>query len=161
MSYKISTSLAVVLAAFIVAGFVYSQSFVQIDPGKTWAVIIGVSNYASSDVPSLRYAAADAQAFAQFLRSPRGGALSPDKVQLLVDGGATAFAVRTALGFLGRKVQEDDVVYIFIAGHGDVTPEDLSYFIPADGVAANVYATSINFDELKALVEKNLLKTKF
>jgi len=37
---------------------------------KTWAVIIGISDYQNNDVPDLSYANRDATAFADFLKSP-------------------------------------------------------------------------------------------
>ena len=41
--------------------------------GERWAVIVGVSDYKSTAIPHLRYAAADAQAFYDFVRSPAAG----------------------------------------------------------------------------------------
>ena len=138
-----------------------SQSLPSMDPNKTWAVVIGVSNYASEDVTPLRFAASDAQAMADFLRSPRGGGLRPEKVILLLEGEATRTAVATELGTLGEKVQEGESVYVFIAGHGVLPPPGrVGYFVPSDGTLANAYATGFSFADLKNLVENNLPETK-
>ena len=40
----------------------------------TYAVVIGISDYQDKDIPDLRFADKDAEAFANFLRSPAGGA---------------------------------------------------------------------------------------
>jgi len=42
---------------------------------STWAVVVGISDYQDEDIPDLRFAHRDAEAFANFLRSPAGGAL--------------------------------------------------------------------------------------
>jgi len=138
-----------------------SQSLPSLDPNKTWAVVIGVSNYASEDVTPLRFAASDAQAMADFLMSPRGGGLRPEKVTVLLEGEATRTAVTTMLGNLGDKVQEGESVYIFIAGHGAMNPSGrVGYFIPADGTLSGIYSSAVSFGDLKGLVEDNLTQTK-
>lgn len=40
--------------------------------GKTYAAIVGVSNYMDPGIPDLRYAHRDANIFADFLQDPRG-----------------------------------------------------------------------------------------
>src|SRR6185369_16005404 len=158
-SYRIAFILVILLALASTSAF-QSQSLPSIDPAKTWAVVVGISNYTSEDVQPLHYAASDAKAIAEFLMSPRGGSLHPDKVEVLLEGEATAEAIRTTLGFFGEKVAQGDSVYIFIAGHGFLTPRGLGYFIPSDGRSANVYASGVNFREMKELVEENLAHTK-
>jgi tetratricopeptide (TPR) repeat protein len=148
-----------VLSGVLAASIRPPQAPLSIDPEKTWAVVIGVSNY-TDDVEPLRYAASDAQAMADFLMSPRGGGLRPDRVETLLEGDATMAAVKTTLGFLGEKTEMGDSVYVFIAGHGFLTPKKLAYFVPADGTLSNVYASGVNFRELKDLVEENLAHTK-
>ena len=51
------------------------------DPKKLWALVIGISNYAHAE--PLRYAATDALAFSEFLKSPRGGGILADHVYTL------------------------------------------------------------------------------
>ena len=41
----------------------------------TYAVVVGISDYQDKDIPDLRFADKDAEAFANFLRSPAGGSL--------------------------------------------------------------------------------------
>jgi hypothetical protein len=40
---------------------------------STRAVVVGISDYQSSDIPDLKYAHRDAEAFAAWLKSPAGG----------------------------------------------------------------------------------------
>src|SRR5262249_12393525 len=95
-----------------------AQGFPMINPEKAWAFVIGIANYEHAE--PLKYAALDASAMADFLRSPRGGGFLPDHVDELLEGEATRDAILTKLGGpngLIKKVKESDRVYVFIAGH--------------------------------------------
>lgn len=100
-----------------------------------WAVVIGVSDYADSRIPALRYAAKDAQALHDWLVSPAGGRYAPARVKLLTDRNATAAAIKEALYTWLRQTIEEDVVVIYFAGHGSPdspdTPQNL-YLLPYD-----------------------------
>jgi len=105
------------------------------DSTQHWAVVIGVSSYADSRIPSLRYAAKDAQALHDWLVSPSGGRYAPSRVKLLTDRNATAAAIKEALYTWLRQTIEEDVVVIYFAGHGSPdspdTPQNL-YLLPHD-----------------------------
>jgi hypothetical protein len=100
-----------------------------------WAVVIGVSDYADSRIPALRYAAKDAKALHDWLVSPAGGRYAPSRVKLLLDRNATAAAIKEALYTWLRQTIEEDVVVIYFAGHGSPdspdTPQNL-YLLPHD-----------------------------
>jgi uncharacterized caspase-like protein len=100
-----------------------------------WAVVIGVSDYADSRIPKLRYASRDAQALHDWLVSPGGGRYAPSRVKLLTDRNATAAAIKEALYTWLRQTIEEDVVVIYFAGHGSPdspdTPQNL-YLLPYD-----------------------------
>lgn len=103
--------------------------------GQHWAVVIGVSDYADSRIPGLRYAAKDAQALHEWLVSPSGGRYAPSRVKLLLNRNATAAAIKEALYTWLRQAIEEDVVVIYFAGHGSPdspdTPQNL-YLLPHD-----------------------------
>lgn len=100
-----------------------------------WAVVIGVSAYADSRIPALRYAAKDAQALHDWLVSPAGGRYAPSRVKLLTDRNATTANIKEALFTWLRQTIEEDVVVIYFAGHGSPdspdTPQNL-YLLPYD-----------------------------
>lgn len=100
-----------------------------------WAVVIGVSDYADSRIPALRYAAKDAQALHDWLVSPAGGRYAPARVKLLLNRNATTAAIKEALYTWLRQTIEEDVVVIYFAGHGSPdspdTPQNL-YLLPHD-----------------------------
>ena len=90
------------------------------DIRKRWAVVIGISRYAHAepDLPQLKYAARDAQAFAEFLRSDLSGGYDPNRTLCLFDEHATVRNVRGALFEFLSRAEENDLVVIFFSGHG-------------------------------------------
>jgi len=101
--------------------------------GQRWAVIIGVSEYEDSRIGSLRYAAADARAFYDWCVSPEGGRYAPARVKLLTNDDATARNVKSALFKWLKQTIAEDVVTIYLAGHGSPespdSPENLFFLV--------------------------------
>jgi uncharacterized caspase-like protein len=83
-----------------------------------WAVIIGVSKYKDSRIPQLRYAAADAKAFYDWIVSPQGGRYAPSNVKLLLDEEATTQNIRNTLFTWLKQAIKEDVILIYFSGHG-------------------------------------------
>ncbi len=94
--------------------------------GVTRAVVIGISDYQDAAIPDLRYAHRDAEAFANFLRSPAGGALNTDLLKVLTNDQATAGHIAEALDALVEQAREGDKVIIYFSGHGDVERKTVS-----------------------------------
>ena len=98
-------------------------SFAQ-DPlfsgGTTRALVIGISDYQDERIPDLSYAVEDAHAFAEFLRSPAGGALNDDHLLVFTNEDATTAKFVAALDWLIERSEEGDQVIIYFSGHGDV-----------------------------------------
>lgn len=89
------------------------------DPGhprSTRAVIVGISDYQSAQMPDLLYAHRSAGAFATWLQSPAGGKLRNDQFILLTDSMATLAGIATALDWLAESVQEGDLAVVYFAG---------------------------------------------
>jgi len=91
-----------------------------------YAVVIGISDYQDPAIPDLRFADKDAEAFANFLRSPAGGSLDADHLQVLTNSQATAGRIAEAFDALIEKVKKDDLVFIYFSGHGDVEGKKLT-----------------------------------
>jgi tetratricopeptide (TPR) repeat protein len=126
--------------------------------GKLWAVVIGVSKYKNLAPKSqLEFAHRDAEDFAAFLRSPKGGGYPPSQLKLLTNQAATLSAIRSALGTtLPRSVAPDDMVIIFFAGHGTVESERDGYLLAYDSDPQNLYATALQISELNRIVSERL-----
>jgi uncharacterized caspase-like protein/WD40 repeat protein len=89
---------------------------------QRWAVVVGVSDYGNPGIPSLEYADDDAEAFANFLRTPEGGGYDNDHMRVLLNKDATFGNIRDALmDFLGNAI-DIDLVMIYFAGHGAPDP---------------------------------------
>jgi uncharacterized caspase-like protein len=127
-----------------------------------WAVVVGVSEYADTGIPSLRYATADARAMYDWLVSPNGGRYAPSRVKLLLDREATAVNIRDALFNWLRQAIEEDVVLIYFAGHGSPdspdTPNNL-YLVPYDARYQSIASTGFPMWDIETAL-KRFIKAK-
>ena len=94
--------------------------------GQTYAVVVGISDYQDKDIPDLRFADKDAEAFANFLRSPAGGALDGDHLKVLTNKEATMGQFAAALDWLWEVSKEGDLAIIYFSGHGDVEKKSIT-----------------------------------
>ena len=88
--------------------------------GKTYAVIVGVSEYSDSLIPDLKYADEDARAFATWLMTQKGPNSPSSNIRVLLNEKATGAAVKLALSDLPRVCEKGDRVFLFFSGHSDV-----------------------------------------
>ena len=141
--------------ALLAAGWAFCAE----PPGKTWALLIGISQY--QKLPHdlwLQYPDADAEQFRQFLASPRGGAVPAAQTLLLTNAQATTIAIRQALKtFLKDRPGPNDTVYVLIAGHGTVDSTG-AYILTSDSDPENLAATALPMAELHTVVEEGLKK---
>lgn len=83
---------------------------------KIWAVVIGIAAY--EHMQRLRFTDDDAYRFYAFLKSPEGGALPDDQIQLLIDESATRNKIVSAMREIFGKADENDLVMLYFSGHG-------------------------------------------
>ena len=109
---------------------------------RKWAVVIGISEY-RADGLNLRYADRDAEAIRDFLIEK--GGFRPERVRFLSDQRATHEGIRTALFTFLAATQPEDMVLIFLAGHGvqDAVNPDNYFFLAHDSEPANLGGTAI------------------
>jgi hypothetical protein len=131
-----------------------------VEPGR-WAVVIGVGNYESPEIPRLRYSVPDAEAMYQILIGPAG--FKKEHVLLLTDKTErrpTLQNIKKALGtFLARSARKDDTVFIFFAGHGapEVDPRGIEsdglakYLIPMDADPDDLFSTALAMDDIHTI----------
>ncbi len=125
--------------------------------GRKFAVIIGVSDYEHNDagLTDLNYADDDAEAIRKLLRSPEGGQFAEDQIRCLVDKQATNATVRTQLTSFLSKAGPQDLIYLFIAGHGFPDPYNLRefYFALHDSKIADLPNTALKMTELQQILK--------
>ena len=103
-----------------------------------WVLTIGVSEYADERI-SLEYADHDALQVAHIMKSQQGNLYREVFTKVLVNEEATRGEILKAMsGFLGQASQED-VVLIFLAGHGlQDRQTGTYYFVPHNADSANL-----------------------
>jgi len=128
--------------------------------GRKFAVIVGVSEYKFNDagLKNLNFADDDALAIAAFLKSPAGGSFAAGDIKLLVNGEASLLSVRGALAETAKRAKTEDLVFIFIAGHGapdPVAPQNL-YFLLSDTKVVDMAKTAFPMSELKQILDTQI-----
>ena len=100
------------------------------EPPALHVLAVGVNDYADGRL-QLKYAAADAQAFADAMKKAGTGLYSRVDVVTLLDADVTEAKLDAAFTALGERAKPQDVFLFFLAGHGK-TVEGKYYFIPQD-----------------------------
>jgi tetratricopeptide (TPR) repeat protein len=102
--------------------------------GERYALVIGITGYPHfPECERLRFADDDARLFTSFIISEEGGRFPLGNVRVLENHTATREAIKDEITWLSRRVERDDIVYIFFSGHGVVDDLGLAYFMPYDG----------------------------
>ncbi|HYW46686.1 MAG TPA: polysaccharide deacetylase family protein [Bryobacteraceae bacterium] len=119
---------------------------------ESWAVIIGINDY--ENWPKLRYAVNDANGIEEVLTTKFG--FKHENVRKMLNGEATRQRIMQVLGDElsdGKKVQREDRVFFFFAGHGATrTLEDgrqIGFIVPVDASQSNYYSTAISMNSLR------------
>jgi WD40 repeat protein len=111
---------------------------------------VAVANYpAASGFDPLPYTVSSAKAIEDFFQKQEQSANKPyAKVRVwpgLYDADATRESIRKRLGEMANEMNEDDVVLLYLAGHGAVVPgQEMFYFVPADGKETKIRTTGVN-----------------
>ena len=123
---------------------------------KRWAVVVGVGEYGSTDIPDLEFAPADARAVKEFLESDAAGPF--DEVLYLENERATGAAMREALFVFLQQADWDDLVVIYYAGHGAPDPgrPDNLYLLPTDADLNALAATGFPMWDVKTALRRQI-----
>ncbi len=124
---------------------VYSipHSLAQENPwyGESYALVVGIDRYPSSQWTNLGYAVKDARGVTDLLEG------QGFQVTTLFNKEATREAILTELGRIARTVEKDDRVLFFFAGHGyteELGGKDWGYIVPYDGKSNSESYLSLN-----------------
>lgn len=124
------------------------------------ALIIGISDYREKIIPSVKYAARDAEIMAKYLE--KLGGIPRSNIKLLTDNTATKSDIEAyAEDWLPRRVNQDSTVFIYYAGHG--TP-DLqgreAYIVPYEGhpdFPSKLYPLRVMYESLNKLPARDVI----
>lgn len=117
---------------------------------KIWAVVVGVGKYTA--MPSLKFTDDDAFRFYSHLKSPEGGALPDNQIEILVDEGATRENILRTMRQYFLKADENDVVMLYFSGHGLE-----GCFLPVD---FDGYNNKLRHEEIRQIFKESKAKHK-
>ena len=123
-----------------------------------WAVVIGISKYQDPSI-NLKYSAKDAHDFAEFLTKQEH--FAPDHVHLLVNEQATKEKIMSEIGdkFLPRVVHPDDLVVIYLSGHGSPSKVDIkgaNFFVAYNTDKNALYGTGLEMRQFAEMVKNRV-----
>ena len=141
-------------------------------PGKTYALIVGISRYrVDPPVTSLQFADKDAESFAGLLQKPIGGELiERDQIRLLTNENATRAAIDDGVReFSKDKGAPENTLVIFVAAHGIYlkTEEDPDthktierdpYILTYDSNPQDAKMTGYPMDDFRVMIATQALK---
>lgn len=126
-----------------------------------WGLAIGVSQYDSTAV-DLQYADDDALSLAAFLKKQEGKLFSEVHFKTLVNEEVTRDSIIENLSSHLGKAAPDDVVFIFIAGHGIKHRQSGSYyFVPHNADFESILSKGLrmsDFEEAVNILSDNVNK---
>ncbi len=119
---------------------------------RVWVLAVGVSKYGRPEY-RLGFAAKDAEDVARAFKAHEGRAFAQVESRVLTDAGATRDAVLDGLDWLAaaRADNEDDLVVLFLAGHG-VNEGGEYYFLPHDADPARRNRTLLSQSQLHGIL---------
>uniref|UniRef100_UPI001CFF72D2 caspase family protein n=1 Tax=Oceaniglobus trochenteri TaxID=2763260 RepID=UPI001CFF72D2 len=116
-----------------------------------WFFGVGVSQYENAS-QNLEFAAKDATALAELLEKQSHGLFSEVHTRVLTNEGATERDVRVEMNEFLSRSEPDDVVIVFIAGHGVTDNDQNLYFVTHDADLARPY-TGMNVERFRSFLE--------
>jgi len=126
--------------------------------GRRYAVVIGVSRYQfnESGLTNLDFADKDAEALRGFLRTDGGGGFKDEDIVCLTNENATLLAVEAALNRFLTKAGPNDLIYLFLGGHGAPDPRDPQklYFLLHDSKVTDLRNTAFPMSKLGEFLTK-------
>ena len=128
--------------------------------GRKYALIIGISQYKNNlkGIRDLEYADVDARSIYDFLQRPEAGKFSPEDMLLLSNERATNAQIRQALTSFIARPTADDLLLIFVAGHGapdPSAPQNL-YVIAHDTSVDEMADTALAMSDLRRYIQQNI-----
>jgi tetratricopeptide (TPR) repeat protein len=122
-------------------------SSIKASAGKTYAVVIGISEYEQKK--RLRFAERDATRFAEYLSTKRGGEV---KVQPILSKDARTSIIRRRIQAVVKLVKPEDTFVLFVSSHGAMNSKGVPVIMPASTSAQDPNLNGIPLDEFAGWV---------
>ncbi|MEO6405368.1 MAG: caspase family protein, partial [Ferruginibacter sp.] len=135
----------------------------NISKPRVYAVVVGISSYENPGIPQLSFAHKDAQVFANYLSSKSGGSVPLDQIRMLLNEQATYAAIYDALNWLLENVKENDLVYFYFSGHGDMennTIYKLGFLLSYNSPRNNYINSAVRIEDLNNIANTLSVKAK-
>lgn len=152
-SFMEMLKVAVCATIWIVIALVGSVSASHSQHLKVHAVIVGIVRYQDPEIPPLKLSEKDATDFYTFLKE-REKLFDSMHLTLLLNEKATRANITEALRNKLKLANENDVVIIYLSGHGAVDAEMTNefYYVTYDARRKNLFGTALLMND------KNLFK---
>ncbi|MCX5829658.1 MAG: caspase family protein [Deltaproteobacteria bacterium] len=124
-----------------------------------WILSIGVNKYMDKRIPSLSYAAADAAGIVEAFRTQKGRLFREVHSLVINDNSLIKPTFDNVLDNLNyvKKAGQNDIVILFIAGHGLNDESGDFYFLPSDAAIADDgsirRSKAISWREIKSVLD--------
>ncbi|MGH9939187.1 MAG: caspase family protein [Blastocatellia bacterium] len=132
--------------------------------GRQYALIVGVSHYAhhEGDLNDLSFADKDAEAVRDWMQTGGGGGFKAEDIVCLTNNNATLSAVRNFITRFLTTAGPNDLIYLFLAGHGASDPYDPRqyYFLLHDSKVNNLRDTAFPMTELGKFLDEQSKQTR-
>jgi len=131
-------------------------------PPRLYLLAVGVDRYKDPAIQPLAFAAADARSVADFVQRQVAGFFTLARSTLRVDDEVTQAGWKAALAEISDQLradtQPDDLLLIFMAGHGFVDTANEQYHfasfdVTAENVVNGVYDGSISWSDFEPLAD--------
>ena len=128
-----------------------------------WALIVGIGEFQSKQIPGLKYAVKDAKDFREYLIKEAN--FAPDHVRILLDEDASRRRVLSELGnkFLARVAKPDDLVVLYFSTHGSPKQADIrgkNFVVAHDSDPEDLFTTGIEMDSILDSVNSRILSER-
>jgi hypothetical protein len=122
-----------------------------------WAIVIGINTFSDKRIPTLRYAAKDAEDFAKFLVDKQN--FARDHVLLLTNDNATEDTILDAIGdnWLPRRAFPNDLVLVYVSSHGSPKEVDVAgenFLVAHDTKVDRLFSSGIRLEDLAPTIRK-------
>ncbi|HVX10133.1 MAG TPA: hypothetical protein VHC22_02920 [Pirellulales bacterium] len=137
---------------------------------RLYLLAVGVDRYRDPAIQPLAFAVADARSVVDIFHRRASGLYQVADPMVRVDEQVTRAGWTAAFSEISRRLQADvrpdDLLVIFMAGHGFVDPAEQRYYfasqdIAADEVLGGVYGSAISWDDFDLLADVPCRKLAF